>query len=98
MDAEYGLDGRTGSLSRDEPRSTDPYTSSVLMCRNRGIFSSRTASSKVKTPNTSVFKNASGSISERSTCDSAAKLTMASTPRLASRTIVPSQMSPLTKA
>jgi len=82
------------ALSRDEPRSTEPYTSSVEMWRKRGIFSSLTASTSVKTPKTSVFRNSSGSISARSTGVAAAKLTTASTPRITSRTSVASQMSP----
>src|SRR6266850_2696959 len=66
------------------------------MCRKRAIFSSFTASSSANTPKTSVRRNASGSISERSTCDSAAKLTTASTPRMTSRTTFASQTSPCT--
>src|SRR5207247_409648 len=57
-----------------------------------------TAASSVKTPKTSVRRNPSGSTSERSTCDSAARFTMASTPRATSRTSLASQMSPCTKA
>src|SRR6267142_2284837 len=66
------------------------------MCRKRAIFSSFTASSSANTPKTSVRRNASGSISDRSTCDSAAKLTTASTPRMTSRTTFASQTSPCT--
>src|ERR671934_1972828 len=61
LEAEYGFDGRTGSCSVDEPCATLPYTSSVLTCRNRGTRHSRTASSRVKTPKTSVRRKPSGS-------------------------------------
>src|SRR3989304_5950144 len=52
FDAEYGFEGRNGSLSRDDPRSTEPYTSSVEMWTKRGMPRSLTASSSVNTPNT----------------------------------------------
>src|SRR2546426_5774195 len=60
FEAEYGFEGRRGSPSRDAPRSTEPYTSSVEMWTRRGILRSLTASSSVWTPKTSVRKNSSG--------------------------------------
>src|SRR5438034_725330 len=67
FEAEYGFEGRRGSPSRDAPRSTEPYTSSVEMWTRRGILRSLTASNSVWTPKTSVRKNSSGSMSDRST-------------------------------
>src|SRR5947209_19372276 len=46
FEAEYGFEGRRGSPSRDAPRSTEPYTSSVEMWTRRGILRSLTASSR----------------------------------------------------
>ena len=59
---------------------------------------SRAASSRTKVPNTSVRMNSPGSSIERSTCDSAAKLTTASQPSSAERTTSGSAMSPTTSS
>ena len=96
FEAEYGFEGRRGSVSRDAPRSTEPYTSSVEMWTRRGILRSLTVSSSVWTPKTSVRRNSSGSMIDRSTWVIAAKLITASTPRATSRTRFASQMSPWT--
>src|SRR5438477_66895 len=77
--AEYGLRGASGSLSRERPSGTLPYTSSVLTSRKTSCPCLRAASHRTAVPRTSVSMNAKGSSSERSTCVSAAKFTIAST-------------------
>ncbi len=59
---------------------------------------SRAASSSTNVPKTSVWMNASGSAIERSTCDSAAKLTTASQPSIARATASRSAMSASTNS
>ena len=59
---------------------------------------SRAASSSTNVPKTSVWMNASGSSIERSTCDSAAKLTTASQPSIARATASRSAMSASTNS
>ena len=51
----------------NEPVSVEPYTSSVLICRKRFTPSSRTASSSVCVPSTSVLMKSCGPLMERST-------------------------------
>ena len=58
----------------------------------------RAASSITKAPNTSVWMNSPGEWIERSTCDSAAKLTVASQPSIAASTASRSAMSPSTSS
>src|SRR2546422_2344136 len=76
--AEYGLRGAKGSVSADRPRGIWPYTSSVLTWTNRLMPIARAVSRSTAVPTTSVFTNPSGSRMERSTCVSAARLTIAS--------------------
>ena len=59
-----------------------PYTSSVETCTSR-MPACRAWSSSTWVPSTSVTMNSAGPRIERSTCDSAAKLTIASQPAAA---------------
>jgi hypothetical protein len=92
--AAYGLDGWSMSDSCDEPpASRSPYTSSVDTCTSRCPLS-RTCSSSTWTPWKFVCPNSSAERTDRSTCVSAAKLTIASQPRAARATFSGSAMSP----
>ncbi len=96
FDAEYGDRGSSGSVSRDEPTSTEPYTSSVPMCTTRAISSRRAVSITTLVPKQLVWMKSSGPTIERSTWLSAAKCTTASCPRIASSSVSGSQMLPFT--
>ena len=86
FDAEYGLDARSGasSVHAAAPSGMSPYTSSVDTCTKRLPWW-RAWSSSTCVPSTSVRMNSAGPRIERSTCVSAAKLTIASTPFAAAR-------------
>ena len=96
--ALYGLEGRSGSVSAARPpASRSPYTSSVDTWTNRASFA-RAQSSNVIVPRTSVETNSFGPRIERSTCVSAAKLTIALQPTAARPTASGSAMSPTTSS
>ena len=97
FDAEYGDRGSSGSVSSDEPSSTDPYTSSVPMWRTRGISRRRAVSITTLVPKQLVLTKSSGPAIDRSTWLSAAKCTTASWPAMASSNVPGSQMLPLAK-
>ena len=96
FDAEYGERGSSGSVSFDEPTSTEPYTSSVPMCTTRPISSRRAVSITMLVPKQFVWMKSSGPAIERSTWLSAAKCTTASWPAIASSSVPGSQMLPFT--
>ena len=96
FEAEYGERGSSGSVSFDEPTSTEPYTSSVPMCTTRPISSRRAVSMTMFVPKQFVLMKSSGPAIERSTWLSAAKWTTASWPAIASSSVPGSQMLPLT--
>ena len=96
FDAEYGERGSSGSVSFEEPTSTEPYTSSVPMCSTRPISSIRAVSITTLVPKQLVCTKSSGPRIDRSTWLSAAKCTTASWPRIASSIVGRSQMLPCT--
>ena len=98
FDAEYGDRGSSGSVSRNEPSSIDPYTSSVEMWRNRSTPTRRATSHITFVPSQFVWTNSSGLAIDRSTWLSAAKCTTASWPSIAAVTASRSVMLPFTKA
>ena len=89
----YGLEGLIGSVSAAEPPpARSPYTSSVETWTKRAPVR-RTSSSSTCVPKNSVRPKSVAPRIERSTCVSAAKLTIASQPSAASATAAASQMS-----
>jgi len=94
--AAYGEFGDSGVCSSQEPLSMLPYTSSVEMWTILGVPASRHACIRVWVPSTLVRTNSPAPTMERSTWDSAAKLTTRSCPGTTSASSSASQMSPLT--
>ena len=86
-----------GSVSRKAPVGIEPYTSSVETWTKRRTPVRRAASSRTAVPTTSVLMNSDGSRMLRLTWLSAARLTTASTPSMASATAAASAMSACTK-
>ena len=79
LEAEYGLLGFSGNSSvASSGAATLPYTSSVETWRKRAVPCLLAASSSVNVPCRLVRITGSGERMLRSTCDSAAKCTMAS--------------------
>ena len=95
--AAYGLRGFNGCSSSIGAASAVPYTSLDEIRMKRSTGSSRTASSSTRVPSTFVATNSDApSAIDFSTCDSAAALTITSTPATTSRTSASSRMSPCT--
>src|SRR3989442_4428926 len=69
--AAYGLFGFSGESSRDGRVPLSPYTSSVLIWRNRSTVSFRAASSMTWAPETSRRTNTTPAWLVRATCVSA---------------------------
>src|SRR6266480_54107 len=97
LDAEYGLVGLNGASSPTRPRSTSPYTSSVLTWIMRGTSAIRHASNSMWVPSVFVIVNVNGSPNELSTKLSAARWTTRSALRTTRRQRSASQMSPTTR-
>src|SRR3546814_16697550 len=78
FDSEYGERGSSGSVSRVEPTSTEPYTSSVPMWTTRPTSRRRAMSTTMLVPKQLVVTKSSDPAIDRSTWISAAKCTTAS--------------------
>src|SRR3546814_17058574 len=96
FDSEYGERGSSGSVSRDEPTSTEPYTSSVPMWTTRPTSRRRAMSTTMLVPKQLVVTKSSEPAIDRSTWLSAAKCTTASQDFIAGSRAAGSQLSPLT--
>src|SRR5689334_3272049 len=96
FEAAYGELGNSGQLSVQAPDSIEPYTSSVETCTTRAVPAATHASSSSCVPETFVRTNAAGSVSDLSTCDSAAKCTTASWPGTVACRVSGSVTSPVT--